>query len=208
MGGDGAPEPHEGLVLGNGRANATVVLPPGTGGGCVERGPFSNMTVHLGPQAMPPYGNATARNSATPTEDNPRCLRRDLSAYPLRRWASFRNTTELIRSSGNIEIFQGVAQGDSRYVGPGELGVHGGGHYALGGDPSSDVFISPGDPVFYLHHTQMDRVYWIWQNLDWQSRQVSTIPSLHSRVSSPRCNRVDRQDADRAARKSLAQIQC
>lgn len=30
-----------------------------------------------------------------------------------------------------------------------------------------------GDPVFYLHHTQLDRVYWLWQNLDWENRQVS-----------------------------------
>jgi len=29
-----------------------------------------------------------------------------------------------------------------------------------------DFFISPGDPVFYLHHSQIDRVWWIWQTLN------------------------------------------
>jgi tyrosinase len=41
----------------------------------------------------------------------------------------------------------------------------------MGGDPGSDPFISPGDPAFYLHHAQVDRVYWIWQNLDFDARQ-------------------------------------
>ncbi|GKT73124.1 tyrosinase central domain protein [Colletotrichum tofieldiae] len=80
MDGDGAPVPHGGLVLESPFDNVTTVLPPGNGGGCVTRGPFSNMTVHLGPQAMPSYGNVTAQNSATPKEDNPRCMTRGLNA--------------------------------------------------------------------------------------------------------------------------------
>jgi tyrosinase len=31
--------------------------------------------------------------------------------------------------------------------------------------------VSPGDPVFYLHHAQIDRVWAIWQNLDPPNRQ-------------------------------------
>lgn len=41
----------------------------------------------------------------------------------------------------------------------------------IGGDPGSDMFISPGDPVFWLHHAQLDRLWWIWQNLDFENRQ-------------------------------------
>lgn len=41
----------------------------------------------------------------------------------------------------------------------------------IGGDPGSDPFISPGDPAFYLHHAQVDRVYWIWQQMDLANRQ-------------------------------------
>ncbi|OHF02645.1 tyrosinase central domain-containing protein [Colletotrichum orchidophilum] len=192
MGSDGAPTPHEGLALVNAWDNTTTVLPAGTGGGCVVSGPFANQTVHLGPHAMPNYGSITSLNSATPTDDNPRCLRRDLNVYPLQRWASLRNTTELIRDAGDIERFQAVAQGDPRYVGAGQLGVHGAGHYALGGDPSSDVYLSPGDAVFYLHHAQMDRVYWIWQNLDWQNRQA--IFGTNTTMNQPASDEVKLDD--------------
>ena len=45
----------------------------------------------------------------------------------------------------------------------------------MGGDPGRDVFTSPGDPAFYLHHAMVDRVWWIWQSLDRKNRlnQVS-----------------------------------
>lgn len=55
-----------------------------------------------------------------------------------------------------------------------QIGVHGGGHYALGGDPGDDVYTSPGDPVFYLHHAQIDRVWWIWQMLSPYERQFTS----------------------------------
>jgi len=45
------------------------------------------------------------------------------------------------------------------------IGGHGGGHYTIGGD-ASDLFASPADPAFYLHHGQIDRMWTIWQNLD------------------------------------------
>jgi tyrosinase len=51
-----------------------------------------------------------------------------------------------------------------------DLGVHGGGHYSMGGDPGRDFFVSPADPLFYLHHAQIDRTWWIWQQLDRKSR--------------------------------------
>lgn len=33
----------------------------------------------------------------------------------------------------------------------------------MGGDPGRDLFASPADPAFYLHHTMIDRVWWMWQ---------------------------------------------
>ena len=33
---------------------------------------------------------------------------------------------------------------------------------------------SPGDPLFYLHHTWLDKVFWDWQARDRQKR-VSSI---------------------------------
>jgi tyrosinase len=40
----------------------------------------------------------------------------------------------------------------------------------MGGDPGRDLFTSPGDPLFYLHHGMIDRTWWIWQQLDKKTR--------------------------------------
>lgn len=33
-----------------------------------------------------------------------------------------------------------------------------------------DPIASPGDPIFYLHHTWLDKVFWEWQALDLPAR--------------------------------------
>ncbi|KAK6224838.1 tyrosinase central domain-containing protein [Colletotrichum tabaci] len=172
MGGNGAPiAREEGMHLLQRVSNTTIKLPPGSGGGCVETGPFSDMTVHVGPLSLVQYGTTTTFAVDRPTDDHPRCLRRDLNRHVAARYASFRNTTELILNHDGIEWFQAVMQGDDRYTPGVEIGVHGGGHYTIGGDPGSDAFISTGEPAFFLHHAQVDRVYWIWQMLDFANRQ-------------------------------------
>lgn len=170
LGGDGAHIAHLGIPLSQPFADTIINLPPGTGGGCVQTGPFANMTVHLGPVVLPQYGSPNFTSAANPLADNPRCLKRDLNGYVTKKWSSFRNSTRLIADYDTIELFQAYMQGDTRYV-LGELGVHGGGHYTIGGDPGGDPFISPGDPAFYPHHGQVDRIYWIWQMQDFANRQ-------------------------------------
>ena len=175
LGGNGAFFEHEGLILGIPLTDppAFNTLPPGTGGGCVTSGPFGDMEVNLGPVALPEYGSETTTGVADPFDGtHTRCLKRDLNPGVAERYTSFRNTTQLILSYDNIADFQMMMEGDPRFV-EGEYGVHGGGHYTIGGDPGSDPFISPGDPAFYLHHSQIDRVYWIWQMLDFFNRRVS-----------------------------------
>jgi tyrosinase len=135
-------------------------------------GPFANMTVHIGPLALAQYGTTVPASVPNPLDDHSRCLKRDLNAGVASRFTTFRNTTTLILQNQNVEWFQAIMQADPRYV-HGELGVHGGGHFTIGGDPGADPFISPGDPAFYLHHSQVDRVWWIWQMLDFTNRQVS-----------------------------------
>lgn len=96
---------------------------------------------------------------------------------------------ELLTNYDNILDFQNRMQGDF----PAEyLGVHAGGHFWVGGDPGKpptpflhqtlelfantrlsggDLFASPGDPYFFLHHGQIDRTWSIWQNQDLKNRQ-------------------------------------
>ena len=50
------------------------------------------------------------------------------------------------------------------------MSVHSGGHYTVGGDAGTDFYNSPADPYFFLHHTMVDRVWWIWQNQDLEKR--------------------------------------
>lgn len=170
MGGDGESIPHEGLWMFQNTKGNTIKMEPGTGGGCVKTGPFKDLSVSFGRFVMPAYGSPDFIFDEDPMGDNTRCLKRDLNPWVAQRYTSFRNTTSLILQNHDIEMFQNILQGDDRYV-TGELGVHGGGHFTIGGDPGADPFISPGDPVFYMHHAQVDRIYWIWQMLDFQNRQ-------------------------------------
>jgi len=149
------------IVGGGALARPPVILPPGTGGGCVISGPFKNMTVNLGPMALDEPGSVVASNPAGPLAYNPRCLKRDLTTEVNKRYSNATAILSTIRTP-DIDAFQLALQGppDSDNIGP-----HGGGHYALGGDPGRDFFASPGDPVFYLHHAMIDRVWWMWQML-------------------------------------------
>jgi len=41
-------------------------------------------------------------------------------------------------------------------------GIHGSVHIWCGGTMS--IFDSPADPVFWLHHANLDRLWWVWYN--------------------------------------------
>jgi tyrosinase len=113
-----------------------------------------------------PGGNVST--TANPLNHNPRCLKRDLTSAILQKWNNYTAIVELILNNNDIWSFQMAMQG---MPGSGSIGVHGGGHYAIGGDPGRDGFVSPGDPAFWQHHGMIDRIWWIWQNLDLKSRQ-------------------------------------
>ncbi|RGP63932.1 hypothetical protein FSPOR_8259 [Fusarium sporotrichioides] len=157
MSGDGEFFRHNGSFGGRG----TIHVPSGNGGGCIKSGPFAGAVANLGPPAPSMDGMEATK---TPLEYNPRCLRRDLSRYAMEQWMTYPNLHNLTLgvASRNIEIMQKEFQG-GRFA-EGFLGLHGAGHYGVGGD-NSDLYSSPNDPNFFLHHSMVDRVYWIWQAL-------------------------------------------
>jgi|TARA_R110002003_G_scaffold25_7_gene1188 tyrosinase len=53
-----------------------------------------------------------------------------------------------------------------------EGGAHAWGHNGIGA-VMQDVFASPADPVFWLHHAFIDRNFRIWQNRD--SSRVNNV---------------------------------
>ncbi|KAH8885499.1 Di-copper centre-containing protein [Thozetella sp. PMI_491] len=133
-------------------------LEPRTGGGCVLTGPFANHTVSMGPG-----------NSLTYT---PHCLRRDfittLATKKLTQaevnWESSASTFWLYTQ--HIEI----ANMSSDLSG---ITTHGGGHFSVGGTTGemSDMYSSPGDPLFFLHHGKLDYEWNRWQHLAWATRK-------------------------------------
>tara|TARA_R110002003_G_scaffold106_15_gene8840 strand:+ start:13862 stop:14191 length:330 start_codon:yes stop_codon:yes gene_type:complete len=53
---------------------------------------------------------------------------------------------------------------------PGKLRIHLGGYNTIGGDAVSDYYSSPFDLYLWLHHAQVDRVWWTRQNQDLEKR--------------------------------------
>ena len=155
--------PQPDIVLGASTGLPPIYLPTGTGGGCVTSGPFKNMTVNLGPAALDSPGGITVTNPDGPLSWNPRCLKRDLTTAVNTAYANATAILSNVLGPQTVYDFQMQMQG---IPGSGNLGVHGGGHYSLGGDPGRDVYVSPGDPAFYLHHGMIDRTWWMWQMLD------------------------------------------
>lgn len=172
MGSDGAYIPgQEDVVLGASTGLPPIYLPAGSGGGCVKTGPFKDMSVNLGPAALDLPGG-TSLSVSNPLAWNPRCLKRDLSNAVNTRYSNATGILNNILKPKNVYDFQMMMQG---VPGGGDIGIHGGGHYSLGGDPGRDVYTSPGDPAFYLHHSMIDRVWWIWQMLSPAKRMYSDL---------------------------------
>jgi tyrosinase len=168
LSGNGVVIPNQpDLILGVSAGLPPQILPPGTGGGCVTSGPFVNYTVNMGPAMLDVPGGIIISNPAGPFAYNPRCFKRDLTTAINRMFANASSILNTILPPQNIADFQMKLQG---VPGSGDIGIHGGGHFSLGGDPGRDFFISPGDPAFYLHHAMIDRVWWIWQQLSPSTR--------------------------------------
>ncbi|KAL2128572.1 hypothetical protein VTI74DRAFT_9013 [Chaetomium olivicolor] len=130
---------------------AVVTVQPGTGGGCVYAGPFTpdKFQMHLGPVSFNPPGPDGGLGF------NPRCLVRDLGleAAAMTRPTNVTALLDGCRDLGCLNVQMDAGNG----------GVHFFGHFQMGGI-ALDVFASPSDPVFWLHHAQIDRLWTIWQN--------------------------------------------
>ncbi|KZZ92311.1 tyrosinase [Ascosphaera apis ARSEF 7405] len=155
MSGDGEYVPHNGTVIG------IYTVPSGKGGGCVKSGPFKDMVVNLGPISP---GMAGIESNGTGKDYNPRCLKRDINPYLSKGWLKYSDITRLINKNDNHYWFVMKMMGSFMGTAPKDFNVHTAGHSVIGGDPGSDLFSSPGDPAFFLHHSQIDRTWWIWQN--------------------------------------------
>ncbi|POS74667.1 hypothetical protein DHEL01_v206935 [Diaporthe helianthi] len=106
--------------------------------GCLLDGPFKNLTYDL-----------TVSLERGPDQ----CL-----SYVLNQAQFELARQEIIDSCNTLETYNDF----NNCVGG---SPHTSGHYAIGGT-MNDVSLSPGDPLFFLHHTNLDRIWWEWQALD------------------------------------------
>jgi tyrosinase len=147
-----------------------IKIPKGTGGGCVTSGPFKNWLVNLGPTfgdltCTPPNPLTNFTDANFGLGSNSRCLKRDISAWTSSQWTNDEMVTKLLDSK-DMKTFWTDMQGGDPDFSNNFMGVHTAGHFTIGGDPGSDFLTSPGDPWFYFHHSQIDRTWWTWQNLN------------------------------------------
>ncbi|CAN9171169.1 unnamed protein product [Alternaria alternata] len=114
-------------------------LTGGTGGGCVQTGPFTPdkfMVNYPGP---------------------PSCLRRDFMPPLLNTWADPKLEKAQLEAPDFV-TFDRTMQGSKTVFAP---NIHGSGHFGVGGvlGQAGDPANSPGEPLFYLHHANLDRIY-------------------------------------------------
>nr|ATU82297.1 tyrosinase [Macrocybe gigantea] len=119
----------------------------GDANGCVANGPFRNYTLSLG------IGQVV----------NDHCLTRNFrkDVLPFLTMMQVANTTK----QPTFEQFRTELEGDPASTPK----IHDSGHLVIGGD-MSDLYSSPGDPLFYLHHANLDRIWWLWQQEDASKR--------------------------------------
>ncbi|KAF9036288.1 hypothetical protein BJ165DRAFT_1417209 [Panaeolus papilionaceus] len=160
--GFGGNGPYEPIPAGSPLERFAV--PGRTGGGCVTDGPFVNMTVRIGP------GADLSGNQA-------RCLTRDFSPSFASRYLG-KNMTDITMAPATFGEFIRVVEGGPSFD---DSSLHGGGHFGVGGTLGvmGDNANSPGDPVFFLHHANLDRLWWSWQKKNLAQRLTDMSGPIH-----------------------------
>lgn len=122
------------------------------------------MTVYLGPMSPvaspPPRRNSQSNGYGS----NPRCIRRDITNTLGMLYGKTSDIATYITSFDRVGPFQDYMQSGQ--------GIHGVGHFTVSGDPGGDFYISPNEPSFWVHHAMIDRVWTIWQSLDYKNRMM------------------------------------
>ena len=163
LSGDGEYNPDEQPISGAG-----MVIPRGTGGGCTRCGPFKDMEIHLGP-----FSRELTSLTEVPSpgfDYNPRCLNRSLNNFVSSHYTNATIVSQLMQTTQIAEFQMALDHWPARP--DGVMGVHGGGHFSIGAT-LQDLFASPQDPTFMLHHAMIDRLWAMWQGIDeWHRRDA------------------------------------
>ncbi|KAF1810295.1 Di-copper centre-containing protein [Eremomyces bilateralis CBS 781.70] len=152
------------------------------GGGCITNGPFKDWKVNLGPVSTK-LDNIKMNDREDGYAYNPRCIRRDLNPAVSTAALKDSDVARAISEPQTIEDYQAFLNGIASRNIP---GIHGAGHFTIGGDPGSDFYTSPADPAFWFHHTMLDRVFWTWQNQELDNaNRLNVVHGTRTRKNEP-----------------------
>ena len=157
FGGNGKPVPHsaQNASMPGLPSPFLTARPAGTGGGCIKDGGLGkDFTAHLGPV----YPARNPPDNLYGTQYNPRCLKRDFLPALSSANLTYRDLLQLLQTE-TIHDFRPRL----------EASMHPIAHSTIGGN-IFDLYSSPSDPVFYLLHGQIDRLWTIWQGQDFEKR--------------------------------------
>ncbi|KAJ7176749.1 tyrosinase [Mycena filopes] len=150
FGGNGASVPNYSGQFSNLSALASAGwVAPGAGGGCVADGPFAAYNLSIGPG----------------TEVTNHCLQRAFNDHIRDAFLSGARVAEVLVQP-TFEAFRVELEGAPVTQ---TMRLHDAGHNAVGGE-MADNFSSPGDPIFYLHHAFLDKLWWQWVGMNFSSR--------------------------------------
>ncbi|OTA99165.1 hypothetical protein M426DRAFT_16734 [Hypoxylon sp. CI-4A] len=114
----------------------------GTGvGGCIADGPFANTTLRF-------KEDLSLSNYCIARSLNDRSLTGASSEY-----------VDACLAADNFTAVWSCLEGRP----------HGAGHGGVSGT-MINLYLSPGDPIFYLHHGYLDKLWWNWQSLNLTTR--------------------------------------
>ncbi|CCT64870.1 related to monophenol monooxygenase (tyrosinase) [Fusarium fujikuroi IMI 58289] len=135
---------------GNGTSRSS--LPTMFGGHCVPEGPFANATRHW---------QSKSNGHGFDILKNPHCLSRGFQGGEKKTKLENRVTIDAINSVLSLQSYE-------EFVDALEVQAHNSIPQFVRGDFYG--LTAPNDPVFYLHHAQVDRLWWLWQQQDIESR--------------------------------------
>ncbi|KAM7216078.1 putative amino acid transporter [Rhypophila decipiens] len=136
-------------ITGFGGDGAPIAGHPG--GGCITDGPFADLRLQL-----------TANLTVAP--DGGYCISRNMSDCLFS--GALQENLDACLNAPTFEAHRNCL----------EAKPHIAGHWGVGGT-MSDTLLSPGDPLFFLHHTWLDKLWW-----EWQSRN---LPARLTEISGP-----------------------
>ncbi|KAI4609926.1 hypothetical protein J4E83_008490 [Alternaria metachromatica] len=126
--------------------------------GCIKDGPFAgNTSLNIGPVES--------------LASNPRCLTRAVDFDLFNGSTGWEDIYPATMEAKNYYQLQAFIDGLSFVKDEDKIRTsafqspHGLGHMAIGGD-ISDIYSSPNDPLFWLHHCQLDYMWTLWQSRD------------------------------------------